>query len=78
MLISPYSWLEEYTKKDSWVGGSAAGGGASEEVLLRYMAEQHGENTLKVVQRLDMPFLIREHERKFQYGVSSCIIWRKE
>jgi hypothetical protein len=25
----------------------------------------------------DIPFLIREHERKFQYGVSHSSIWQK-
>ena len=25
----------------------------------------------------DVPFVIREHERKYQYGVSHCMVWRR-
>jgi hypothetical protein len=30
-----------------------------------------------MLDEMNVPFLIREHERKFQYGVSDCMIWRK-
>lgn len=30
VLISPYSWLEEYTPKSKWVGGTVDVGGPKE------------------------------------------------
>jgi len=27
--------------------------------------------------RENVPFLIREHARKFQYGVSDCTVWER-
>ena len=75
VLVSPYSWLEEYTSKDQWIGGVVDRDGNA--------AESDGEvsrilsKRFELLDRKDIPFLIREHERKFQYGVSDMQIWRK-
>ena len=29
-------------------------------------------------ERVQMPFLIREHERKFAWAVSECTVWRRK
>eukprot|EP01038_Epipyxis_sp_PR26KG_P013271 gene13271-17781_t len=73
VLISPYSWLEEYTPKERWIGGTADK--ESFEELQLFFAENAKE--LNLVHKEDVPFLIREHERKYQYGVSDCSIWQK-
>ena len=72
VLVSPYSWLEEYTAKGDWIGAKeeSLDSAAELEKLLSSLS-------LKLVHSEDMPFLIREHERKFQYGVSHCSVWRK-
>ena len=75
MLISPYSWLEEYTPISEWVGGVAESPNSGEEVKL-FLSQLPGVK-MELVHRQDMPFLIREHERKYQYGVSDCMVWRK-
>lgn len=72
VLISPYSWLEEYTTIDEWIGatpGSPSSADAVDEILRA--------NSLVLSHRENIPFLIREHERKFQYGVSDCTVWKK-
>ena len=78
VLASPYSWLEEYTAKERWLGGycedEAAGGlpvgsAATVDALL----ESHG---MELVQRFEAPFVIREHARKFQWGTSDTTVWR--
>lgn len=74
VLVSPYSWLEEYTPVSEWVGAVAEAPNSGEEVKLIL---GHKGTKLELIHRQDMPFLIREHERKYQYGVSDCMVWRK-
>ena len=81
VLVSPYSWLEEYTNRSEWFGADYKGNGDTRVAVDSFDALQgfiHANNLpLQLVSREDIPFLIREHERKFQYGVSDCNIWRK-
>ncbi len=64
VLATPFSWLEQYTPKEKWPQGD------SWEWLQAAMKEYF---TLK--QETDEPFLIREHARKFQLGVSKISVW---
>lgn len=73
-MVSPYSWLEEYTPVSEWVGGVAEAPNSGEEVKLIL---SQGDVKLELIHRQDMPFLIREHERKYQYGVSDCMVWKR-
>lgn len=45
----------------------------SAAVLSRLMKERGFE----LVHQEDMPFLIREHVRKYQWGCSHACVWRK-
>jgi len=71
VLLSPYSWLEEYTPRDEWLGGVD---GSDSSAVVAGVLQGQG---LELVHKSDLPFVIREHERKFQYGVSECTVWRK-
>ena len=71
VLVSPYSWLEEYTEKSKWLGGVAGGPQTFEAVQAEL-----GKSFL-LLETPDMPFLIREHARKFQWGCSEGSVWRK-
>lgn len=75
VLVSPYSWLTEYTPKDKWVGGyvDAKGGRVDSRAGLTAMMARHG---FELVSAHDVPFLIREHARKFQWGCSDGTVWR--
>jgi len=73
VLVSPYSWLEEYTPVSEWVGATPDSPDSAAEVA-DYFARN---SALTLIHQQDMPFLIREHERKYQYGVSDCSVWRK-
>ena len=78
VLVSPYSWLEEYTKKEEWIGAQVVEGAKpldSYQELSSFM--QSVSPNLKIIHRENVPFTIREHERKFQYGVSDCVIFMK-
>ena len=72
VLISPFSWLREYTAVDKWIGGTPECEDSAAEVAT--ILSPHFE----LIHRQDEPFLIREHIRKFQYGVSDCTVWRKK
>lgn len=82
ILISPYSWLEEYTPVEEWIGGTTDPD--TDTVLDSALELQKVMDTIstdlfqmKLVAEEDIPFVIREHERKFQYGVSHMTVWQK-
>jgi len=63
ILTSPHTWLEEFTPRANWLGGSRLQG------LL--------EAGFTLERRFDMPFLIREHRRKFQWSVAEATLWTR-
>ncbi len=73
-ITSPYTWLQEYTPKDKWLGGFIKDGQAvrSAETLQNILQPEFA-----AIESLDMPFLIREHARKNQYSVAHATLWRK-
>ena len=78
VIISPHSWLLEYTAREHWLPQPPSEGKSSSksgfEVLDSIMTSQ---GAFKLEQRTDMPFLIREHARKYQWGVSDCTVYRR-
>lgn len=64
LLTTPCTWLEEFTPSANWPQGSTF------EWL---QAELNPHFTLAV--RKDLPFLIREHARKFQWSVALGTRW---
>lgn len=75
-LVSPYSWLEEYTAKDKWIGATVDAQGAPVDSFS--VIETHLSEHFELVKRQDYPFMIREHARKFQYGVSDGTFWKRK
>jgi putative 4-mercaptohistidine N1-methyltranferase len=74
VITTPCTWLGEFTPPESWVGGYLENGrrkttldGLRERLDLAF----HLEETK------DLPFLIREHARKFQWSVAQASIWRR-
>jgi len=76
VLVSPYSWLEEYTPKDKWFGGKLDESG--KEVSSHEAVSQFLGPYFELEARSDEAFLLREHARKFQWGVSDCTVWRRK
>jgi putative 4-mercaptohistidine N1-methyltranferase len=74
IITSPYTWMAEYTPKENWLGGYEHGGKRHRTL-----------NTLKEIlspdfqfsESKDLPFLIREHSRKFQLGIAEASIWTR-
>lgn len=75
-LVSPYSWLEEYTAKEQWIGATVDALGAPVDSFS--VVEKHLSDHFELVKRQDYPFMIREHARKFQYGVSDGTFWKRK
>lgn len=76
VLTSPYTWLEEHTPRESWVGGFKAKTGENFTTLEGLREELSPEFEL-VGEPLDVPFVIRETRRKFQYTFAQFTAWRK-
>lgn len=68
LLATPFTWLEDYTPKENWLGRTKSGIEELTERLAPHFALEH---------RTELPFVIREHARKFQYGVSLGTRWRR-
>ena len=70
VLTSPYTWLEEYTPRDKWLDG---GGLGTLSALKEHLAPAFALRRV-----FDLPFLIREHRRKYQWSVAEASVWQKK
>jgi putative 4-mercaptohistidine N1-methyltranferase len=71
LLATPFSWLAEFTPEENWLGGME-NSRPSHEILAEIL-----EPAFSLELTNDLPFLIREHSRKFQYGISLGTRWRR-
>ncbi len=75
VIASPYTWLEEYTPKEHWVGGFLQDG---EELStfdgLKAMLAPHFR---LLFEPWSLPFVIRETRNKFQHSFSELTVWEK-
>jgi putative 4-mercaptohistidine N1-methyltranferase len=69
LMTTPFTWLEEFTPRSEWLGGRKEEGIRSAEALKEILDPDFELRLTK-----NLPFLIREHERKFQYGIA--LGWR--
>ena len=69
LLTTPFTWLEEFTPRDRWIGGIDPGARSEEELSKRLSGE------FRLHRRRDLPFLIMEHERKYQLGIALGTSW---
>lgn len=75
ILTSPYTWLEEFTERNEWLGGFKDNVGESYTTLdgLKDVLGAHFE---LVDEPRDVPFLIRETRRKFQHTLAQLTVWK--
>ena len=69
LLTTPFTWLEEYTPQAHWIGGIDSGKRSEAELVNRLQSE------FRLHRRCDLPFLIKEHERKYQLGIALGTCW---
>ena len=75
ILSSPYTWLEEFTPRHKWLGGFS--GPSGDVTTLDTLRRLLGAD-FELAATRDLPFLIREHARKFQWSVAEASIWRRK
>ncbi len=74
ILTSPYTWQEESTPKEKWIGGYKKDG---ENVsTLDGLLEILGGD-FKLLDIKDVPFVIQETARKHQHTIAQMTIWEK-
>lgn len=72
VLTTPFTWMESFTPRELWFGGQKDSDKSSEEVLIERM-----EGDFELLEKFDMPLLIREHNRKFQLISALASVWRR-
>ena len=75
VLASPYTWLEEFTRKENWVGGVRLAG--EPFTTLEGLTEQLGSHFRMLDKPRDVEFVIRETARKFQHTISQLTVWER-
>jgi putative 4-mercaptohistidine N1-methyltranferase len=72
IITTPCTWSSKFTAPEEWLGGFAREG-----VQVRALAtiREVLEADFELAQGRDMPFLIREHARKFQWSVAQGSVW---
>lgn len=70
LITTPFTWLEEYTPEKHWLGDGAQDSFAGLRDAL--------EPEFELKKQWDMPFLIREHARKFQYSIAQASRWLRQ
>ncbi len=76
VITSPYTWLEEFTKKENWLGGFRRAG----EPCMTFdtMRELLGPHFILRDTPRDVEFVIRETRRKFQHTIAEMTAWERE
>lgn len=75
VITSPYTWLEEFTKREEWVGGFRVAG--ENVTTLEGLKEILSPHFRMVGVPRDIPFVIRETRRKFQHTIAEMTVWER-
>ena len=66
VLTTPATWMEEFTPRENWPDGD----------ILPFL-ESELSGSFELVHAKDMPFLIRETVRKYQWTVALGTVWER-
>lgn len=72
VLTTPFTWMESFTPKELWFGGQKDSEKTSEDALLEIM-----DADFNLLEKFDMPLLIREHARKYQLISALATVWQR-
>ncbi len=64
VLTTPCSWDEAFTPREKWIYPTFEG------------LQEHVGSWCELVEHSDMPFLLRDHERRAQYTVAEATVWK--
>jgi hypothetical protein len=76
VIASPYTWLEEYTKRENWLGGFKGTNGENLTTTdaLSLLLDLHFK---RIEAPVPIEFVIRETKRKFQHTVSEFNVFER-
>lgn len=77
IIVSPYTWLTEFTDKENWLGGFKGKDGENVTTLSGLTNLLDGRYTLMEPPQA-VEFVIKETQRKFQHTFSELTIWQKK
>jgi SAM-dependent methyltransferase len=66
LVTSPYTWLSEFTPPKRWLKDSFQ--------HIKKLLRPH----FRLLHRQNLPFLLREHRRKFQFTIADATLWACE
>lgn len=69
VFASPNTWMEQYTPPENFLDG------ADSDATLAQLAKLLPG--FELIYQADLPFMIREHRRKYEYIVSQVSVWRR-
>jgi 5-histidylcysteine sulfoxide synthase/putative 4-mercaptohistidine N1-methyltranferase len=75
MITSPYTWLEEHTPKEEWLGGFKQDG--ENVTTLDGLKAVLGKHFKLMQEPTEIPFVIRETRHKFQHSLSEVTLWER-
>ncbi len=75
VITTPGTWMDEFTPRDHWLGGVERAG---VRVTTLASLREALEPAFELRRTSDLPFLIREHARKFQWSVAQASVWRRK
>ncbi len=75
VITSPYTWLEEFTPKEEWLGGFKTAG--ENVTSLDGLKEALAPHFRQIGEPRDVPFVIRETRRKFQHSIAELTVWER-
>jgi 5-histidylcysteine sulfoxide synthase/putative 4-mercaptohistidine N1-methyltranferase len=76
VLTSPYTWQENSTPKELWIGGYYDDEG--KEVRTFEHLKEILEKEFDFLHREDVAFVIKETSRKYQHSIAELSVWRKK
>ena len=74
ILTSPYTWLEEFTPKEEWIGGLKRNG--EPFTTLEGLKERLSPH-FRLIDTREIPFVIRETARKYQHSIAQMSVWER-
>ena len=76
LIASPYTWLEEFTPKEKWLGGFKRDG--ERVTTLDGLHAGLGAAFDRLGEPAQVPFVIRETKNKHQHTLSEVTVWKKK
>ena len=74
IIASPCTWLEDYTPKTEWLGGRTS---SDQSFQTLDKIQEILDPSFELNGKWDIPFLIREHSRKYQWSVAMATRWTR-